>query len=236
MAKAGKVPAANRRTKGLLHPRGLNSTGSLSRRAEGKHRRTNWNSISRIGWSRALALQYEALRWTALAAEVDMAIPHRGWTSNSTYFVTASCYEKQRLLQSDRMAQLFLDVLCHYREQRKYLLHEFVVMPNHFHLLITPGETLERAMQLVKGGFSFRAKKELRFGSEIWQASFYDRRVRDMGEYEKMRIYIRENPVRAGLVARAEDYSYSSANSKWATDEVPQRLKPETFIAPGPQG
>jgi putative transposase len=88
-------------------------------------------------------------------------------TSNSTYFVTASCYEKQCLLQSDRMAQLFVDVLHHYRGQKKYLLHEFVVMPNHFHLLITPAETLERAMQLVKGGFSFRAKKELRVGGEI---------------------------------------------------------------------
>ncbi len=72
-----------------------------------------------------------------------MAIPYRGWTSSSTYFVTASCYEKQCLLQSDRMAQLLVDVLHHYREQTKYLLHEFVVMPNHFHLLITPVETLE---------------------------------------------------------------------------------------------
>jgi REP-associated tyrosine transposase len=86
---------------------------------------------------------------------------------------------------------------------KKYLLLEFVVMQNHFHLLITPGETLERALQLVKGGFSFRAKRELGFGSEIWQTSYYDRRVRDMGEYEKMRDYIRENPV-AGFVAWAE--------------------------------
>jgi REP-associated tyrosine transposase len=165
-----------------------------------------------------------------------MAIPHRGWTSNSTYFVTASCWEKQCLMQSDRMAQLFIDVLCHYREQKKYLLHDFVVMPNHFHLLITPGETLERAMQLVKGAFSFRAKKELRVGGEIWQTSFYDRRVRDITEYEKMKIYIHQNPVQAGLVERAEDYPYSSANAKFQLDEVPQRLKPETFVAVGPQG
>ncbi|MBZ5631179.1 MAG: transposase [Acidobacteriia bacterium] len=165
-----------------------------------------------------------------------MAIPHRGWTSNSTYFVTASSYQKQSLLQSDRMAELFIKVLYHYREQKKYMLHEFVVMPNHFHLLITPGETLERSLQLVKGGFSFRAKKELGVGGEIWQTSFYDRRVRDMGEFEKMRIYIRENPVRAGLVQVAEDYPYSSANPKWQLDEVPQRLKPENSVAAGPQG
>jgi putative transposase len=165
-----------------------------------------------------------------------MAIPHRGWTGNSTYFVTASAYDKKRLLQSDRMAQLLIDVLYHYRAQKKYLLHEFVVMPNHFHLLITPGETLERALQLVKGGFSFRAKREIGISGEIWQTSFCDRRVRDTVEYEKMRHYIRENPVRARLVERDEDYPYSSANPQWATDEVPQRLKPVAFSTSGPQG
>ena len=70
------------------------------------------------------------------------------------------------------MAQLFIEVLLHYRRQGKYLLHEFVLMPDHFHVLITPAITLERALQLIKGGFSFRARKELGFGGEIWQTSF----------------------------------------------------------------
>jgi putative transposase len=124
------------------------------------------------------------------------------------------------------MAELFINVLYHYREQRKYLLHEFVVMPNHFHLLLTPGETLERAMQLIKGAFSFRAKKELRVGSDIWQTSFYDRRVRDMREYEKMRLYIHHNPVGTGLIEGADEYPYSSRNPKFELDDVTQRLKP----------
>ena len=89
------------------------------------------------------------------------------------------------------MAQLFLDVLQHYRLQKKYLLHEFVVMPDHFLLLLTPTETLERALQLIKGGFSYRARKELGFMNEIWQPSYYDRRVRDMEEYVAFREYIR---------------------------------------------
>lgn len=155
-----------------------------------------------------------------------MAIPHRGWTSCSSYFITASSYEKRLLLQSDRMASLLLDVLYHYRKQEKYLLHEFVIMPNHFHLLITPRESLERAVQLVKGGFSFRAKRELQFCAEVWQTSYYDRRVRDESEYRKIRNYIRQNPVRAKLAERAEDYFYSSANLRFSLDEVPQRLKP----------
>src|SRR5207248_432191 len=108
-----------------------------------------------------------------------------------------------------------------YRTQQKYLLHEFVVMPNHFHLLITPqeGTTLEKAMQFIKGGFSFRAKKELGFNGEIWQTSFHDRRIRDAGEYEGRRKYIHQNPVEAGLVDSAEKWEWSSANGKYELDE-----------------
>jgi putative transposase len=124
------------------------------------------------------------------------------------------------------MADLFVKVLFDYRDQKKYRLHEFVLIPNHFHLLITPELSLERSLQLVKGGFSFRAKKELGFGGEIWEKSFYDRRVRDVEEYFAYRHYIRQNPVKKGLVSAAEEYAYSSARPEFVMDEVPQRLKP----------
>src|SRR5258708_22297516 len=140
-----------------------------------------------------------------------MAAPRRGNTGYSCYFITASTFQKQNILQSDRMAGLFVDVLLHYRRTQKYLLQEFVVMPDHFHLLITPSESLERAMQLIKGGFSFRAKRELGFIHEIWQPSFYDRRVRDAEEYFAFRAYIRHNPRKRGLTVKAENYRYSSA-------------------------
>ena len=94
-----------------------------------------------------------------------MTIPYRGRTGNGTYFITASCYQKQSLFQSQRMAELFINVLFHYQNQHKYLIHEFVVMPNHFHLLITPqpSAALEKAMQFIKGGFSYRGKENYAF-------------------------------------------------------------------------
>ena len=98
-----------------------------------------------------------------------MAAPPRGNTGYSTYFITSSTFQKNSLFQSKRMAQLFVAVLFHYRDQKNYLLHEFVLMPDHFHLLITPVLSLERALQLIKGGFSYRAKKELGFIGEIWE-------------------------------------------------------------------
>jgi len=129
------------------------------------------------------------------------------------------------------MGRLLLDVLLGYRSQEKYLLHEFVLMPDHFHLLITPLLTLERALQLIKGGVSFRAKRELGFHGEIWEKSFYDRRVRDWEEYSAFRQYIHRNPVKRGLAAVPEEYPYGSAGTGLALDVVPQRLKPSEVSA-----
>jgi REP element-mobilizing transposase RayT len=88
-----------------------------------------------------------------------MAAPPRGNTGYSTYFITSSAFQKNSLFQSERMAQLFIDVLFHYRDQKNYLLHEFVLMPDHFHLLITPTLSLERALQLIKGRLFLSGEK-----------------------------------------------------------------------------
>jgi len=143
-----------------------------------------------------------------------------------TYFVTTNTWERRPLFRKERMAKVFLDTLYDYRRQSKYLLHEFVLMPDHFHLLITSeGVTLERSMQLIKGGSSHRIGKELRSRLEIWQKGFTDHRVRDAGDYLTHRDYIFTNPVEAGLCTSPELYPYCSA-AGFELDPVPQRLKP----------
>jgi putative transposase len=56
------------------------------------------------------------------------------------------------------------------RDKGAYQLHEFVVMPDHFHLLMTPGATttLEKAVQLIKGGSSHEIHTQRGHGMEIW--------------------------------------------------------------------
>jgi len=105
-----------------------------------------------------------------------------------------------------------MNVLLHYREQKKYVLYEFVIMPDHLHLLLTPAPEilLERAMQLIKGGFSYRLGKAKR--GLVWQESFTNHRVRDERDYLRHVEYIRMNPVGARLVERPELYPYSSAS------------------------
>ena len=92
-----------------------------------------------------------------------MAIPYRGRTTESTYFVTANVLKKNSLFRVQKIARLFIEIMFAHRAKKKYFLHEFVVMPDHFHLILTPtGITLERAMQLIKGRFSFELNKALK--------------------------------------------------------------------------
>ena len=158
-----------------------------------------------------------------------MAKPPRDYTSfgSSVYFVTGSTWGHRSLFRTDRMARLFTDTLFHYRRERKFLLHEFVVMPNHFHLLLTPtGTALERTMQLIKGGFSYRVKRELGLNLEVWERGYVDHRIRDANDYAQHLEYIRQNPVEAHIASGVEDYPYSSARTGFDLDAAPVELMP----------
>ena len=144
------------------------------------------------------------------------------------FFVTSVTWERRPLFQSESAAKLLLETVFAYRERGIFQLYEFVIMPDHMHLLLAPKSAvaIERAMQFIKGGYSHRFMKETGSRMEIWQRSFTNHRIRDGNDFEKHRRYIHLNPVRAGLVEYPRDYPYSSAHSGFAIDEAPQRLKP----------
>jgi putative transposase len=147
-------------------------------------------------------------------------------TSNGqTYFVTSSTVERRPFFRHERWAKLFIDVMVGYRPER-FLLHEFVVMPDHFHVLLTPQASLEKSVQFIKGGFSYRAKKELGWAGEIWIAGFSDHRIRDVEEFEVYRRYIARNPVEAGIASAERSFDYGSANGRFSLDAFPLGLKP----------
>ena len=148
----------------------------------------------------------------------------RQMDSSRIFFVTTITARRQPIFRREATAKLLIETLSYYRDQGKYLLHEFVIMPDHLHALLTPADenSLERAMQFIKGGFSFR----LKFRGPVWQASFSNHRVRDLEDYVNHREYIRMNPVRAGLAERPEGYPYSSAGGATRLDLIPQGLKP----------
>jgi putative transposase len=94
-----------------------------------------------------------------------------------------------------------------------FILHSYVVMPNHVHALLTPKTQVSRLMNGIKGVTSRAANQILRrTGKPFWQDESFDRWVRDANEFVKIKSYIERNPVAARLVARPEDWPWSSAS------------------------
>jgi putative transposase len=116
-------------------------------------------------------------------------------------------------LRQPAIADMIVDAL-HYNAQvlAHYVLHAFVVMPNHVHLLATPAVALPILTKSLKGITAKRANAMLSLtGRSFWREESYDRLVRHEREFEKIRNYIEENPVRAGLVKETGEYRWSSA-------------------------
>jgi REP-associated tyrosine transposase len=160
---------------------------------------------------------FRCINSRASAPEHGKAIPQYNpediQPGSRTFFISSRTSMGLPLLQTDRMASLFIDVLRTYVAAKRFRINDFVVMPNHFHLLITLNGTMtiEKAVQLIKGNFSYRAKKELGFQSEVWQRGFSDERIWDPESFLWHRSYIDDNPVKAGLAHSAEEYPYCSA-------------------------
>jgi len=131
----------------------------------------------------------------------------------TTYFITICAHMRRNLFQRDEVAELMVATFAKYRDAGEFELHEYVVMPNHVHLLISLNgqQRLGRVVQLIKGGFSHSLRNRGVAFPAVWQQRYYDRRVREADEFAEFSRYIRENPVRKGLAEQAEDYQFSSA-------------------------
>jgi putative transposase len=118
------------------------------------------------------------------------------------------------------VARIVLEQILSCRDRGFYKLHAFVVMPDHLHVLLTPGETttVEKAMQMIKGGSAHRMGLEKPHKFPSWHAGFHDRWTRDAEKYLGSKKYIEQNPVEAKLVERPEDYAFSSASGKYVLD------------------
>ncbi|MDQ1639316.1 MAG: REP-associated tyrosine transposase [Pyrinomonadaceae bacterium] len=99
-----------------------------------------------------------------------------------------------------------------------YKLWAYVVMANHMHFLITPKSSMDsdvpvqQILQKVKGYTAYEANKIMgRTGERFWQDESFDHWSRDYDEFMRIVAYIENNPVKAGLVKRPEDWKYSSA-------------------------
>lgn len=137
------------------------------------------------------------------------------------YFVSTQTEDRKPFFRHERWARLMTATLEHYA-QTEYELHAYVIMPDHLHLLITPSNTIEKSIQMIKGGFSFRAKREFAWKGGIWQEGFTDHRIRDEEDWRRHLEYIRQNPIRAELASESVLYPYLNISQQ----DFPHGLKP----------
>jgi putative transposase len=146
--------------------------------------------------------------------------------ADQTYFSTFQTAQRQCFFRNERWSSLFLTILDRYLDQTG--LHDFVIMPDHIHLLLSPKVPLERAIQLLKGGFSFQARRELQWKGNIWQAGFSDHRIRDLADWDKHSEYIRKNT----LSSRSEGHAICGVDLTLPLHPLPLWLKPPVGSTP----
>jgi putative transposase len=123
--------------------------------------------------------------------------------------------EGPMFLRRPEVATVVVQALRNGAARELYELSSFVVMSNHVHVLFRPAEEASSALQWLKGTTAREANQVLaRTGRSFWQRESYDHWVRNQEELQRIRFYIEDNPVRAGLATNAAAFPWSSA---WRT-------------------
>jgi len=116
-------------------------------------------------------------------------------------------------LREPKVAECVKDVVLRGATMKQYVLHAYVLMPNHVNILLDPILDMPRIARGIKGVSSRDANRLLgRVGRPFWQDESFDHWIRTPAEFEKVRGYIERNPVKAGLAAKSEDWRWSSAH------------------------
>jgi putative transposase len=162
------------------------------------------------------------------------------------HFLAFSCFQRLRLLSKDRTRKWFIEALENARRKHRFHLWAWVIMPEHVHLLIYPTSTdpghiatvlgeLKRPVGgraivfLIERKSSFierlTVRNKTRTYRRFWQAGpGQDHNIYNPETAHRVFEYIHNNPVIRGLVARPEDWYWSSARDWLGQIDVPIRV------------
>jgi REP element-mobilizing transposase RayT len=124
-------------------------------------------------------------------------------------------------LKQPAIAEILLTSLRYGSEIKHYDLHSWVIMPNHVHLLLTPQVSVSRLLNSLKSATAKRANLILRrTGQPFWQGESYDHLIRHGDEFQRIRHYIENNPIAAGLAKTPEQYLWSSSSISCPINDI----------------
>ena len=118
----------------------------------------------------------------------------------------------EKWLANSKVAQMVQDTLKYFHEKR-YLLHSWVIMPNHVHMLISilPGNNLPDIVRTIKSYTARKANIKIGRCGPFWQRDFFDRYIRNIKHFDYTVAYIEYNPVVAGLCKQPSEWQFGSA-------------------------
>ena len=131
------------------------------------------------------------------------------------FFLTKCTEGRRPILTAPSAAETLIASFDHLRRAERVRLLAFVVMPDHYHvvLCLLPGEELSELMKSLGSYTGRRIRRDLGLRHAVWQdGGFYDHACRADREVLDIVEYVQHNPVRRGLVASAEDWPFSSAH------------------------
>ncbi len=151
-----------------------------------------------------------------------MARPLRLEYEGALWHITARGNERKNIYRSDADRRLFLSLLGEAVERYRWILHEYTLMSNHYHLVIeTPEKTLSRGMQWLNGQYAKKFNKRHKRVGHLFQGRFKGQLVEKESYLLELIRYVALNPVRAGMVARPEEYRWSSYRATVGLEPAP---------------
>jgi putative transposase len=144
---------------------------------------------------------------------------HRYYVPESIVFITTVTKDRRSDLIEPTSIRVFWDTVKLVKEFHPFELMAYIILPDHFHLLIKPENDMgnySTIMHSLKRNFALNFKKahSIRSSLQYWQYGFWDRVVRSEKELAAYLRYIHWNPVKHNLVDQPEFWPHSSYG-KW---------------------
>ena len=137
----------------------------------------------------------------------------RPFLSNRYFFITVRLLEDHaRLIDAD--FQLLAVAINRARIAHPFFLTAWAFLPDHWHAIFGPAYpvTISLVMKSIKTSSKFLINRRRGEACEVWQPRYFDRALRNVEEYNEKVEYIHQNPVKAGLVSRPQDWPWSSVH------------------------
>lgn len=160
-----------------------------------------------------------------------MARPLRIEYEGAYYHVTSRGNEQKDIFKSDRDREKFLGYLESATERYSAVIHTYCLMHNHYHILIqTPAGNLSQIMHHINGAYTTYYNIKRKRSGHLFQGRYKAILVDANAYAQELSCYIHLNPVRAGMVAKPEQYKWSSYLSYIRPNNKPEWLCTEFIL------